>query len=141
MKRCQSQKDANCLPRMNFQFFYLLRYVIMMQAASFFWCVCFSGTACNDSFLSMARSLMVQTFCPAGPWIVLFGTPSTYAASWHVRRCCGGTSYCCRPMPWIQLPAWQLSVRWHEETHQNAMDFLDFFFVPQEDDVFFKNSF
>lgn len=82
-------------------------------------------------FERFARWPMVQTFCLVGPWILLFGTPLTYAASWHVRHCCGGTSYCCRPMPWIQLPAWQLSVRWRElspkttgETHQTPWFFV-----------------
>lgn len=133
-------KERNYLARMNFQGFDLLRYV--MGAASFlFLPVCvFFGTACNDSFLSMARSPTVQTFYHPGPWIVLFGTPSTYAASWRVRRCCGGTSSCYRAMPWIQLPAWQLSVRWREETHQNTMGFLLFFFVPTRGWIFFENS-
>ena len=119
-------KERNCLAKMNFQGFDLLRYVMVQHLFCFCLCVFYLGLRCNASFLSMARSPTVQTFYHPGPWIVLFGTPLTYAASWRVRRCCGGTSSCSRAMPWIQLPAWQLSVRWREEAHQNTMGFLLF---------------
>lgn len=134
-------KERNCLAKMNVSRFWFVE--VRDGAASFLFlpvCVFFFRTACNDSFLSMARSPMVQTSYHPGPWIVLFGTPSTYAASWRVRRCCGGTSSCSRAMPWIQLPAWQLSVRWREETHQNTMGFL-LFLRATRGCFFFENSF